>query len=98
MEAFSQQLANWELEGLSDRQAAAQIDAQSGGVCGRRVPEDTHYLGDAQWSYCREMAKYAHLVTSVDGDEDGDAKKVVNYIYTNKVSCNDPSHCSIRLN
>lgn len=43
----------------------AAIDARSGGE-GKapgtgRVPQDTHYLGSAQWDYCRRMAEYAGL-------------------------------------
>jgi hypothetical protein len=26
-----------------------------------RVPEDTHYVGPAQWDYCRRMAQYANI-------------------------------------
>lgn len=43
----------------AERHRAAKLDAESGGVCGRRVPDDTHYLGDAQWDYCQTMAKLA---------------------------------------
>lgn len=45
------------------RRAAAARDAASGGAPGGggRVPDDTHYLGSAQWDYCRRMADLAGL-------------------------------------
>lgn len=48
--------------GVSERKRAANADAASGGPNGGRVPEDTHYLGSAQWDYCRRMAAYAGIL------------------------------------
>ena len=80
MEAFCSQLANWKLDALSERLEAAQTDASSGGACRLRVPEDTHFLGDAQWDYCRQLAQFAGLVSEEDADNN-----ILNYIATNKV-------------
>jgi len=47
------------LPGPLERHEAAQCDAVSGGQgkpSGTGRIEDTHYLGNAQWDYCREMA------------------------------------------
>lgn len=82
MEAFCNQLVNWKLDGLLERLEAAQKDALSGGVCRRRVPEDTHFLGDAQWDYCRQLAQLANLVPHSDDDTNN---SFLNYIATNKV-------------
>jgi Flavin-binding monooxygenase-like len=55
--------------------ASAARDAESGGPLAGRVPQDTHYLGSAQWEYCRRMARYA-------GNLDQETE---DYIATNKV-------------
>ena len=62
------------LPSLSERMAAADKDANSGGpdTPGRVV--DTHFLGSYQWDYCRKIAK-------IGGVHD-DAME--NYIATNK--------------
>lgn len=46
------------LPSLRERLEAAKADAESGGAKGidGRI-QDTHFLGGAQWEYCREMAK-----------------------------------------
>ena len=77
MEAFANQLQQHWTGGASlpDRLAAARRDAVSGGLNTGRVPDDTHYLGSAQWDYCRLMAKYADRLD--DGMEQ--------YLATNKV-------------
>jgi len=56
---------------------AARKDAESGGEGKEngRVPEDTHYLGSAQWNYCRKMAKYADIYDD----------QIEDYLATNKV-------------
>lgn len=60
---------------LSERLEEAQKDATRGGSkCTGRI-RDTHYLGDAQWDYCRDMAHMANLYN--DGME--------TFIATNKV-------------
>jgi hypothetical protein len=66
-----------QLPSLSKRLKQAERDANSGGSRAEgRVPKDTHYLGDAQWDYCRRLAQYA-------GDYNLDTDR---YISTNKVS------------
>lgn len=57
---------------------AAKAAAMSGGEGKKfgRVPEDTHYLGSAQWDYCRRMAEYA----------DAYDEKLSDYLAINKVS------------
>jgi cation diffusion facilitator CzcD-associated flavoprotein CzcO len=67
------------LPDLKTRLQQAEQDAVSGGE-GRapgtgRVPQDTHYLGSAQWEYCQRMAEYAGLHN--DGMRD--------YLATNQV-------------
>lgn len=79
MEAVESQWQEWTLPALANRLKAAEYDATSGGEGKNgngRVPEDTHYLGAAQWEYCRRMAKYAQLY-----DE-----KMKDFILTNQVS------------
>jgi hypothetical protein len=51
------------LPDVEERLHKAMEDANSAGKAnqGRRVV-DTHYLGDAQWNYCREMAQFAGLL------------------------------------
>jgi cation diffusion facilitator CzcD-associated flavoprotein CzcO len=65
------------LPDLANRMDAAMRDANAGGgVDGAgRVPDDTHYLGSAQWDYCRHLAGMAGL-----RDESFEA-----YIATNQV-------------
>jgi Flavin-binding monooxygenase-like/NAD(P)-binding Rossmann-like domain len=65
------------LPDLVRRMDAARRDANSGGGPGGagRVPDDTHYLGSAQWDYCRHLVDMAGL-----RDESFDA-----YIATNQV-------------
>jgi hypothetical protein len=52
--------AQWQhctkLPSTDERLQTAMDDANNG----RRVV-DTHYLGDAQWDYCRDMARLAGL-------------------------------------
>ena len=59
------------------RRERAMMDAISGGYGKEngRIPEDTHYLGQNQWDYCRTMARYANVYSNT----------VESYIATNKV-------------
>jgi hypothetical protein len=59
----------------SERMAAAESDATSGGPAGLpgRV-SDTHYLGSCQWDYCRRLARISGTYTD----------KMENFISTNK--------------
>lgn len=82
MEAFCNQLVHWNLNSLPERLQAAEKDALSGGVFRRRVPEDTHFLGDAQWDYCRQLAEHANLLSH---SNDNAGQHILNYIATNKV-------------
>ena len=61
------------LPSLQERLVAAKRDAESGGPRNKRV-QDTHYLGDFQWDYCRKLAK-------LSGRYD---EAMENYIATNK--------------
>lgn len=76
--ATVEQWRHWTLPNLATRQEQAATDAVAGGEGKEdgRVPQDTHFLGGAQWDYFRRMAKYA-------GIYDEDMEK---YIATNKVS------------
>lgn len=62
------------LPALSERLQMAQLDAESGGPKNTPRMQDTHFLGDFQWDYCRQMAKLAGLL-----DKDMEA-----YIETNR--------------
>jgi len=73
-EAVHAQLDNNRLPPLETRLAAAERDAHAGGAKGNGRIQDTHYLGSAQWDYCRRMAKLAGVF-----DEGVD-----NYIATNQ--------------
>jgi thioredoxin reductase len=90
-EALSNQwLRKWTLPKDEELVQQAWLAANSGGEGKEngRIPEDTHYLGDAQWNYCRRMAEYADVYD--DGMED--------YLMTNKVriSCKSGS-CRARV-
>ena len=74
---LNQWINGWSLGDETERLEAAEKDAQGGGPKENgRVPQDTHYLGDYQWDYCRRLAKYAGLYD--DAMED--------YLQTNEVS------------
>mmetsp|Transcript_2715 Transcript_2715/g.3862 ORF Transcript_2715/g.3862 Transcript_2715/m.3862 type:complete len:238 (+) Transcript_2715:768-1481(+) len=60
---------------LEDRLQEARTDADSGGTKSNGRVQDTHFLGDGQWDYCRAMAQYAGLYSE-------DMEK---YIANNKV-------------
>jgi hypothetical protein len=45
----------------AQRMADAERDAVAGGAKGQGRIQDTHFLGDQQWDYCRAMAKLAGL-------------------------------------
>lgn len=57
----------------------AEVDANSGGAANKGRVVDTHYLGDAQWDYCRDMARLAGLY-----DNPETAKSTEAYICMNK--------------
>jgi hypothetical protein len=68
------------LPDLTTRLQQAAVDAASGGE-GKaqgtgRVPQDTHFLGSAQWEYCRRMAEHAGLYND---------SRVKDYLATNQV-------------
>jgi len=80
MTAAVRQWQDWTLPtDKASRMVMAAKDAASGGegMVNGRMPQDTHFLGPAQWDYCRRMAEYA-------GTYDDEME---NYIATNKVSC-----------
>lgn len=58
------------------RDEEATHDTLQGGSKQQGRIQDTHYLGTAQWTYCRNLADFANLL-----DED-----MENYIATNQVS------------
>jgi len=62
------------LPSLSERMAAAEKDASSGGPSSPGRVVDTHFLGSFQWQYSRRLAKIGGVY-----DED-----MENYIATNK--------------
>ena len=74
-EAIVKQLQEPTLPPLSERLQAAQEDASKGGSKLQGRVQETHYLGNAQWDYCREMATLA-------GKYNQDME---NYIATNQV-------------
>lgn len=81
-EAFLATLLNHAiLPPVAERMAAADADANAGGAKATGRIEDTHYMGAAQWDYCREMAR---LADSYDA-------KMENYIATNQVRVRGPS-------
>ena len=51
----------FQLPPVEERLEAAAKDAVSGGAKSNGRIQDTHYLGSAQWEYCRWMAKLAGL-------------------------------------
>ena len=60
----------------SERRKQGKHDAEAGGATTTGAVKDTHYLGPAQWDYCRQLAIIAH---EYDND-------VENFISTNRVS------------
>ena len=86
------------LPSLTERLAAAQRDAQSGGEGRGRIPEDTHFLGPQQWDYCRRMAQYAELHDHHHGAEisttttsSGNKSSIEDFIATQEAIYNDVS-------
>lgn len=67
--------ADWPEPEEMQRQAAQAAESGGEGKPNGRVPEDTHYLGDAQWDYLRRMGKLAHVYND----------QLEDYIMTNKV-------------
>lgn len=78
VEAVAQEFREFDLPSVVERSEAAKVEAESGGAKKSGLPRDTHYLGAAQWDYCRELARTAGLYD----------KRMELYIATNKVS-----HC-----
>jgi len=76
-EAVCTKLIDHSLLPVKERMDAAEADAVRGGPDETGRVEDTHYLGAAQWDYCRSMAKLAGLYND----------KMENYIATNQVCC-----------
>jgi hypothetical protein len=85
MEAFTSQLQNWTLMSTTsstttDGVATLQANDKHH-LCGvvtekpGHLPEDTHYLGDLQWEYCRRMALAAQQLDDT----------LQRYLETNKV-------------
>ena len=62
------------LPSLSERLAAAETDANSGGPNSPGRVQDTHFLGSHQWNYCRKLSKLSGLYDT----------ETENYIATNK--------------
>lgn len=60
VEAVCAQWTNCRLPPVDQRLLAARQDAMGGGPQNTRV-QDTHYLGDFQWDYCRKMAQWAGI-------------------------------------
>lgn len=71
----SESTSSLDLPPKTQRLQHAAEAALSGGKTNGRVPDDTHYLGSAQWEYCRQMARYAGIL-----DDTLDA-----YLNTNQV-------------
>ncbi|KAL7533070.1 hypothetical protein ACHAXR_005022 [Thalassiosira sp. AJA248-18] len=62
------------LPSLSERLAAAERDANSGGPDSPGRVQDTHFLGSHQWDYCRQLAKIGGMYDDA----------MENYLATNK--------------
>ena len=78
VEAFVQQIKMQgdKIPTKAEREEQAQRDAVGGGANKTGRVEDTHYLGSAQWDYCRDLAAMAHLYDSA----------MEHYISSNRVS------------
>lgn len=74
-EAALEKLVTRNLPPLQERMEAAKQDAVRGGPNETGRVEDTHYLGAAQWDYCRDLSKMASLYND----------KMESYISTNQV-------------
>lgn len=63
VEAFVQQIImdGDKIPAKAEREEHALRDAVGGGANKTGRVEDTHYLGSAQWDYCRDLAAMAHL-------------------------------------
>ena len=66
-----------DLPSKAERWKEGKNDTETGGDTMNGDVKDTHYLGPAQWDYCRQLASIANVY-----DDD-----VENFISTNKVSC-----------
>ncbi|KAL3936183.1 MAG: hypothetical protein SGARI_002670, partial [Bacillariaceae sp.] len=75
--------AQWQdctkLPSEGERMEEAQKDAESGGAGKQGRVQDTHFLGDQQWNYCRDMARFAGLY-----DNKETAETIEAYIAMNK--------------
>jgi hypothetical protein len=78
-EAVWEQLQLCTLPDESKRMDEAQKDSIRGGAKATGRIQDTHYLGDDQWEYCKEMAQLAGLYDNNETSEQVDA-----YISMNK--------------
>lgn len=74
-ESATAQFQKFSLPDVASRVDEASIDATSGGAKVDGRIQDTHFLGSAQWDYCRMMAK----IGGIYNDE------MEGYIATNKV-------------
>ena len=96
MEAYCRQIVNFDQKtstlpptdlllptSEADRLQAADTEARAGGPFHQRVPQDTHYLGSAQWNYCRRMGQYAFPSSS------NEYQKLDQYLATNEQIYND---------
>jgi len=73
-------IAQWKKEcrlpsTMIERMTMAGIDAESGGPKGRmntstRRVQDTHFLGDFQWAYCRQLVELAQFSNKDRDDEE----------------------------
>jgi hypothetical protein len=75
------------LPNQSERMASALADAESGGPKANGRVQDTHFLGDYQWDYCRDMAKFAGLYDDAQTAEEIEAYIAMNqalYDYAGK--------------
>mmetsp|Transcript_17341 Transcript_17341/g.29410 ORF Transcript_17341/g.29410 Transcript_17341/m.29410 type:complete len:468 (-) Transcript_17341:882-2285(-) len=61
VEAIVAQFRKSILPGLKEREECASVDAIKGGSKSSGNLKDTHYLGAAQWDYCRDLARIAGL-------------------------------------
>lgn len=78
VEAFVQQIImdGDKIPAKAEREEHALRDAVGVGANKTGRVEDTHYLGSAQWDYCRDLAAMAHLYDNA----------MEHYISTNRVS------------
>jgi hypothetical protein len=78
VEAVVQQILSngQDLPSRIERRKSSELDVQVGGPLQSGRIQDTHFLGNAQWSYCHELASLAHI----------DCREVSKFIQINQVS------------